>query len=514
MTSPYAQPISDYQFRLPPKKHQLREFLRSRDMKEWALLFEMGCGKSKVLIDTGAYLFGRGKINGMVVVLPSSVCRSWHNPNSKDEPGQLSVHLPEGILQNAVLHLWEGAHSAREKKALQRLLEVDPLSFHVLIMSIEAATATKTGLDMIKKFLRGHTALLAIDEATIIKHITSKRTKTMIDLGGHAAYRRILTGTIEGDRPLDMFAPFQFLKPGCLGVDSFFAFKARYAVLKEFHVSTHTFKQVVGYQRLDELHEKIMRLSSYVRKADCLDLPEKIYLKRHIKVTPEQARVYKELKDDAISWLKNGDLVTADLVLTRLMRMRQVLCGFVTAMGDEGNVKSDLVDPDKNPKFLETLSVIEEAGSGKVIVWATMRRTIEQLVEFLRKELGHEAVAPFYGGMSDKERWDSVDKFQNPDSKLKVMVMQPRSGGYGITLTAANTVVYLDNEWSLEIRKQSEDRAHRIGQTKAVTYVDLVVEDTVDERVLSLLVKKQELADQILLGSPEQQKGNLLTLFS
>ena len=135
---------------------------------------------------------------------------------------------------------------------------------------------------------------------------------------------------------------------------------------------------------------------------------------------------------------------------------------------------------------------------GKAIIWATYTQDIQQIASTLRDRFGPEAVATYYGDTPQDERQNIVDSFQKPDSALRFFVGQPLTGGMGITLTAANTVIYYNNSYDLATRLQSEDRAHRIGQNNKVTYIDLVSPGTIDEKILKALRNKINLAGQVL----------------
>ena len=210
------------------------------------------------------------------------------------------------------------------------------------------------------------------------------------------------------------------------------------------------------------------------------------------KLTAEQRRFYNDLRDMAVAELSSGHVIAAPLVITQLLRLRQALCNIVPD-GEGGNVKIS----ESDPRLEEVLNIIEEAGDQKVIVWSCFVPSIKRLTDAINERYGDGSAAAYYGDVTSEQRERLVDTFQDKSSKLKVLVMQPRTGGFGITLTAASVVVYHDNDWSLEVRLQSEDRAHRIGQTRAVSYIDLVARDTVDEKVIEALRNKQDLADQI-----------------
>ena len=213
-------------------------------------------------------------------------------------------------------------------------------------------------------------------------------------------------------------------------------------------------------------------------------------MRREVELTPEQKKVYNEIKDYAVAELENNDVVSVTSVLTQILRLHQVVCGFVKHdKGEEVEIKNNRVD--------ELLNILAEV-QGKTIIWANYQYDIRRILKVLEETVGAEAVATYYGDTPDEDRQGIINKFQDPDSELKYLISNVQTGGYGITLTAANTVVYYSNNYDLEKRLQSEDRAHRIGQKKAVTYVDLIAPKTVDEKIRKALRKKINIASEVL----------------
>jgi SNF2 family DNA or RNA helicase len=206
-------------------------------------------------------------------------------------------------------------------------------------------------------------------------------------------------------------------------------------------------------------------------------------------MTPDQKKMYRVLKNQAILELEQFKTVTAPLVITRILRLQQILCGYIKY--DDGRIE-DIKGP--NPRLVELLSLLEEID-GNVIIWATFRRSIEMIHDALAEKYGVEKVASYYGETLSEDRPEIVSSFQK--GKIKYFVGQPRTGGFGLTLTKAKTMIYFNNTYDLEIRLQSEDRAHRIGQDKKVTYIDFVCPKTIDERILKVLKKKKHLAGEI-----------------
>jgi len=196
------------------------------------------------------------------------------------------------------------------------------------------------------------------------------------------------------------------------------------------------------------------------------------------------------MKKFALTQLDNGELATTASVLTQIMRLQQICCGFIKPDDSE-------IQPLKSKRLEELLEVTEEL-QGKAIIWASYTYDLQQIASALRHRFGPDSVATYYGETPQDDRQQIVEKFQDEKSELRFFVGQPRTGGYGITLTAANTVIYYSNSYDLEVRLQSEDRAHRIGQNKSVTYIDLVSPKTIDEKILNALKDKINLAGEVL----------------
>ena len=470
--------IERYPFKNKPFEHQRKYLERFWKRPVAALFADMGTGKSFMVINNIAMLYDVGKINSAIVIAPKGVYRNWVDQ-------ELPKHLPEHIISRTAL--WTPSPRKAEKAELDNLWEVTE-DLKILVMNVEALSTAK-GMEYAKRFAMFTKCFMAIDESTTIKTPTAKRAKNVVKVGTHALYRRIMTGSPVTRSPMDLYQQCDFLSNDCLDSPSFYAFRARYAILVEKHMGSHSFKKIVGYRKLDELKEKLDRFSYRITKEECLDLPPKVFVKREVQLTKEQMKAYEEMKTLALAMFDKG-LTTTVNALTQLMRLHQITCGHSKL--DDG---TEISIPTKRTE--ELLSVIEET-SGKVIIWANYRHDIESIKLELQKEYGMAAVGTYYGDTDEEERRRVVREFQEPESELRFFVGNPRTGGYGLTLTAASTVVYYSNSFDLEVRLQSEDRAHRIGQTKSVTYVDLMVPGTIDEKIVRALRDKIDIANEVL----------------
>ena len=467
----------NYKFKTKPYAHQLTALDKSWNRETYAYFMEMGTGKTKVLIDNVAMLYDKGKINGALIVAPKGVIGTWHNQ-------EIPTHLPNHI--NNVTVLWQPNITKKQQEKLNTLFALGE-DLHILIMNVEAFSTTK-GRDFAMKFLNSHRALMAIDESTTIKTPTAKRTKNILSLTPLTKYRRIMTGSPVTKNPLDLFSQCYFLDPFHLNHESYYSFRMRYAIMKTANIAGRKIQLVSGFRNLGELSNKLKPFSYRVLKEDCLDLPDKIFMKRNIKLSPDQLKVYDQMKKEALAIL-NGKKVTTVNALTQLMRLQQITCGHFTS--DDG-----MTQPIKNNRITELMDVLEET-EGKAIIWAHYQYDITAIIKEVIKVHGPGSIVDYYGLTPQDQRQGNIKKFQS-DPKCRFIVGTPATGGYGITLTAANTVIYYSNGYDLEKRLQSEDRAHRIGQQKSVTYVDLICDDTVDEKIVKSLRKKINIASEVL----------------
>ena len=467
----------NYKFKTKPYAHQLKALEKSWNKKCFAYFMEMGTGKSKVLIDNVSMLYDQGKINGVLIVAPKGVYKNWYD---QEIPNHLVNHIEKNVV------LWQASITKQQQQNLDTLFKTGT-DLHILIMNVEALS-TKKGVDFAAKFLNSHDTMMAIDESTTIKNPEAKRTKNIVNLGRAAKYKRILTGSPVTKSPLDLYKQCEFLDPWLLDHQSYYSFRTRYAIMKTANFGGRSVQIVVGYRNLGELSDKLKPFSDRVLKDDCLDLPSKTFMKRTVQLTPDQFKVYQQMKREALAMM-NGKMITTANALTQLMRLQQITCGHFKA--DDGTIQ-DI----KSNRLDELINVLNEI-EGKVVIWAHWQSDVRQIIKALVEEFVENCFVDYYGLTRQEERQDNIKRFQN-DDKCRFFVGTPQTGGYGITLTAASNMVYYSNGYDLEKRQQSEARIDRIGQTKPMTYIDIICEDTVDDRIVKALRKKVNIASQVM----------------
>ena len=469
----------NYKFKTKPYDHQLDALKASWDKEVFAYFMEMGTGKSKVLLDNAAILYDKGEINALLLIAPKGVYKNWFD-------SEIPTHLVDHIDKKMVL--WKSSDkSIKQIKKLNTLFEPGS-DLRILIMNVESFSSGN-GSEFAYKFLSAHPkSMVAIDEATTIKTPTSNRTKNILKLSNHCKYRRILTGSPVTKSPLDLYSQCAFLDPWLLDHQSFYTFKSRYSICKKIEVNGRRIEIVVGYRNLPELSDKVKTSSQRVLKEDCLDLPEKTFVKHYVELTKEQKKVYEQMKKEAIAFL-DGKMQSTATVMTQLMRLHQITCGHFTA--DDGTIK------DLPCSRLGELMDILEKIEGKTIIWSHYTHDVKRIIAEIKKVYGEDSVVDYYGATDTDSRSANIKKFQT-DDRCRFFVGTTHTCGYGITLTAGSNMVYFSNGYDLEKRQQSEARIDRIGQTKKMTYIDIMAQDTIDERIVKALRSKVNIANAIM----------------
>lgn len=457
-----------FEYITEPYDHQRKAFLLSRGRNMYALLMEQGTGKSKVIIDTARFLFGEGKIDAVVVIAPNGVHENWAR-------NEIPKH---GVRESKATWVYSAKMNKMIQKEFDRVMGEKPLKW--FLFNVEGFTSQKSKTKL-EQILATHRCLLVIDESSRIKNYRALRTKYLCKIANRAPYRRILSGTPVTKGLEDLFSQFNFLSQNIIGLDTFTSFKRRYCVVKPIGLG----EMIVGYRNEEELVEKIDGYSFRVRKIDCLDLPEKIYKKFPVHLSIEQKRIYRDLVDECRAEFADGKSITAELAIVKLIRLQQVICGWLPFDGESAKGNVVQIDGD-NPRIVALRTILEDV-EGKVIIWARFVADLNLIAE----TLGEKAIR-YRGDIAD------VERFQAEGEGPTYFVANPASAGLGLTLTRAETVVYYSNDFNLENRLQSEDRCHRIGTVNPVTYYDIEAIGTVDTKIIRALRNKKLISNAIL----------------
>lgn len=479
-----ANKFGSHNHKLPPYDHQLREFERSKNMPYYALFWEMGTGKSKPILDTAAHLFLAKEIDGLILVSDKGAYLNW-------EINEIPAHLPDSVPRR-VAH-WGSSNTQQENRELDKLLVAQDDTLDIVCVNVESLSGPRAA-KFLDTFIRNHYCMMVVDEATSIKNYKSARTKNCIQLGRMCDYRRIMTGTPITQDILDLYAECEFLKQGCLNFPSFSAYRAFYCNLMQVQLPGNRFPfyQITGFKNLDILTKELSKFSSRILKTECLDLPPKVYETVYVEMTPEQWDAYNSMKQTAVWSLEQG-LLTSTSALTTINKLQQIVCGHVKL--DNGTV----VDLPNN-RIQMTIDKLAEIP-GKVIIWCAYQRDVELLFAAIAQAKIDGTLegypVHYYGKTQDRDRENNLLLFKR-DPRCRWLVGTAATGGKGLTLTEANTTIYYSNSYSLEDRLQSEDRNHRIGQHDTVVYLDMVSRKTVDEKIVTALKRKEDLANQVL----------------
>lgn len=486
----------DYIFGTEPFEHQRTGFEQSKDKRDFAYLMEMGTGKTKLAIDAFCYQWAKGWINFVMIVAPNGVHRNW----IIDE---LPKHMPDWVPYRACF--WQSNMKKAQKEQFEHVMyDREFTGLRIVAFNVEAFGIPERYWKpklraVIASIVKAYRVFAIVDESTTIKTPGAKRAQRLIKIGRHCESRRILTGMMITTSPMDAYMQYRFLGDGYLGFTNYYAFRAHYAELEDQYVGDgqggrRKYKKIVDYKNLDQLMELVDRLSFRCRKKDCLDLPGQLFQRRYIDPSDEQKRIYNRLAAQ-FQIETDNEPINVPMVITRIMRLQQILGGFVP-LDEDGGVKPIFKKPSDNPRIRALFDIADEAPR-KIIVWARFRAEIESIAAALRDKYGHDSTVMYYGGVSNDEKEFAKQAFNQPDGP-RWWVGQPQAGGRGLTLLEGTTMVFYSNDRSPEIRRNATERSHRIGQTESCLYLDFEVPGSVDTDIIDALQNHLHQSDYLL----------------
>lgn len=522
---------SQYKFKLKPLPFQLVGFNKTCRLHYAANLMDLGLGKTKLTLDTAGFMWLNGWIDALLVFGNCGSFSNW--------VGACEEHLPDNVKH--VCGLWSSKKTKKQKEELRTLLyrSYEQRTLVVFVVNIEAMSH-KSGIELVDTFLNHFPKRVmgVVDESTTIGNPSSARTKAMFKVRDKCVVRRILTGSAIDNSPFNAFSQYEFLKKACLGFSSFVSFKNYYSkgtgkviidrtaigllvakgiqvpsllggmqdiafvkkqigeeawdYLRKEHKQLRCFNTEIEYQNLDDLRERMAKVSFIVKKEGNVDLPPQLPdVIRHVEMTPEQEKIYHDLKENCIAQLSESDVVSVKVAITKLLRLHQIVCGHTKS--DDGQI---IRIP--NNRITSLLDSLEET-SGRVIVWNTFVDNIVEIRDAISDRYGPESVMTYYGATSEEDREKVKIYFKRGGEKegLRFLVANAATGGYGNNFTAATYNFYFSYDFDNNIHHQTRDRTYRIGQTESPSYIYLACPGTVDMKILNALRNKTDIATYI-----------------
>jgi SNF2 family DNA or RNA helicase len=466
-----------------PMAHQQQACRLAHNKPAFFFAHAMGAGKTYTMLTLAADLFTRGVIDGMLVICPATIRSDVWLPETAKWLEPLGVSYAPLVVDpkmtDSRLRTWKQ--------------DVAQGRFGVMICSVQSmSNATQRSFKIAQEFLRNKRVVMAVDESSRIKNHDTKRTENIIELGQDAKIRWCATGTKITQGIHDLYAQFRFLDWRIIGQKSFYTFRNRYCQMGGFEG-----KQIIAYNRVDELMGLIKDNIHVVRKQDANDLPPKTYQVRTIEAAAEQKKMYLQLKNK-LETEYEGEPLNVQNTLDRMVRYQQIAGGNFPYVADrvkvvdkEGKAKIKKIwktTPIANPKLVELLEIIDGTDDS-TIIWCVFTAEIQAIYKALESAYPGR-VATYYG--QTENRSESVTGFQS--GKYRFMIANQKTASMGLTLTKATLVIYFSNSFSYEDRIQSEDRAHRTGQVNSVHYVDILSDLPIDKDIRQTLDKKQNMA--------------------
>lgn len=467
-----------YKYKRLPMKHQRKAFALSRNKKAFGFFMEQGTGKTKVTLDTACWLWQKGEIDALLVIAwPNGVHRNW-----------VEYEIPLDVSAPYVAEYWSSNHKAKHRQEVyKKFLSTPKGRLKIFCFNVEAFVSP-AARSFILQILKQWRCLFVIDQSASIKNPRAKRTKYLIKCSVLAPYRRVLDGAPVAEAASELYSQFKFLDPWIIGHDTWTSFKAEFCKIGFFN-------EIIGYRNMDKLRSLIDGYSFRVRAEECLDLPPRIYKPWLFTLGASEQKIFDDFKkydlayfskDDSLL-VKESDTLEEHNALIKNMRLQQISSGWFPKDGAVRQIEKDL-----SARAQALLELLKAIGKEKALIFARFRADLA----LLQQLLGKTAVS-YHGGIKDEERETAKRLFMRNPATL-YFLGQPRSAGFGHTLTAAKHVIFYSNDHSLRLREECEKRAHRQGLKHKLIIWDLIARKTQDAKIIRTFRAKKELANQIL----------------
>ncbi len=470
----------DYEYRTKPFPYQ-QQITEDAEKEYLSLFNDPGTGKSKIIIDQVSYLRQQGKVDALLVIAPNGVHRNW-------VAEEIPKHMPLATLAEAKCLVYHSS-KAKSKKATderERLLKHNGLC--VVVAAYEAATTDTFKLFM-KRFFAKKRTFMVLDESHRIKKRDGKRKATIVAMGGHALYRRILTGT-PVETPVDIFSQLRFLNKDfwkSKNLPTGAEFDAMFCVqVNRAFGGRASFKQTVGYKNLDILQKYVAETGYRITMEMAgIHLPPVTYMKRYYEMFSEQRRMYEQLRSEFHTEFADGVEIDAEAAITRLLRLQQIICGYCGTVPGEPIKR---ISEKENPRLDLAVEILEDLPH-PVLIWCKFLQDCSQLHDALGKQS-----LRYDGSVCGDDRAIAKEAFQKGDIKYLILT---DAGAEGITLVEAKTSLQYSHGFSMTKRIQKEARNVRIGQVDHTNVIDIICEGTVDNDIVNALRDKFDVASQL-----------------
>lgn len=472
-----------FEFKTKPFSHQLEGVEYGLKYDRWFLGDEQGLGKSKQVIDIAVARKVMYGYRFCLIVCGVNTLK-WNWVNEIHTHSKEDAYILGQRRKGTKIRIGSTKDKLEDLKLMYDIKEPHPYFIITNVESFRDKNIADTISDLCKKGIIG---MCAADEMHKMKNPTAQQTKGFLKC---LPYCRIgMTGTPLMNSPMDLYVILKWL-----GYEShaFYSFKQHYCVMGGYGGY-----EIVGYKNLDQLTAQVREIMLRRLKSEVLDLPEKIYVDDIVEMEGKQAVMYKEVEAGLKADYINGDI---DLTnpLSALIRLRQTT-GYPGILSDEITESAKL---DRMEELVENCTSNDE----KVLIFSNWTQMTDAICNKLKSE-GHK-VGVITGETPDSSRQEIVDVFQN-SSNLSVLVGTIGAMGTGLTLTAATTVIFLDEPWNKALFDQAVDRAHRIGQKNNITIYSIMCKDTIDERIHNLIYKKGAMSDAIIDGKVVGNKNEV-----
>lgn len=439
-----------------------------KKVKVCALFMEMGTGKTRTMLELIKLRLDKNKVNHVLWLCPCTVKESLKS--------ELKKHL------------------VNYDEKLFTICGIETLS-----------SSIKTNVEL-RNLVETKKVYLIVDESTKVKNFNALRTQNIISLAEKCEYKAVLNGTPITKNEADLFSQFYILDSRILGYSSFYTF-ARYHITYDSCIPN----KIKSIKYVDYITTRIAPYVFEVKKNDCLNLKNKFFFKKTFWLTSEQENHYQEIANKLFLEL---DEMKPNTVYNLFYALQSIACGFRVSIDNyldkEQKISREpfFIDPKENPRNKKLLTMIEkDIKDSKVIICCTFLNEVNEIAKILDEKFGANSYRTYTGSCNLRTRQKKLEDFEH-DSSVQFLIATKTTVGFGLNLQFVNNIIYYSNDWNYGTRSQSEDRIHRLGQTKDVNIYDIIAEDTIDVRINRCLDKKENIL-KVFLELIKEKKTNL-----